>query len=166
MRGRSKPCRGNSRMHVSSEEQSILNCSGILRCLQSHADNEQKGDSLLHISSKRKINKISAFELFCCASGFFPQEGLRQQLEQIEMAEHQSMIQPEPMDLSLSDNSTLKRRQAYKIILVTLTMCIQSRQIGEKCLCLYVYKTFSLFFTVYCYYYYYITKERCRQLCL
>lgn len=101
-------------MHISSGEQYILNYSGILRCLQSHENipsdihNEQKGDSLLHLSKKREINKISVFELFCCASGSLPrQEGLRQQLQQIEMAEHQSMIQPEPMDLSLSDNSTL-----------------------------------------------------------
>ncbi|RMC04810.1 hypothetical protein DUI87_17982 [Hirundo rustica rustica] len=51
-------------------------------------------------------------------TGFSLQEDLRQQLQQIEMAEQQSMIQPEPVDLSLSDNSTLKRRQAYKITLV------------------------------------------------
>lgn len=78
MRGRSESCRGNSQMHVSSGEQYILNYSGILRCLQSHENipsnihNEQKGDSLLHLSKKREINKISVFELFRCASGFPP----------------------------------------------------------------------------------------------
>lgn len=78
MRGRSESCRGNSQMHVSSGEQYILNYSGILRCLQSHENipsdihNEQKGDSVLHLSKKREINKISVFELFRCASGFPP----------------------------------------------------------------------------------------------
>lgn len=56
----------------------MLNYSGILRCLQSHGNitsdihNEQKGDRLLHISREREINRICAFELFCCASGFPP----------------------------------------------------------------------------------------------
>lgn len=82
MRGKSRPCRGNSRMHVSSGEQYVLNSSGILKYLQSHENitsdmhNEQKGDSLLHISKKSEISQVSVFELFCCASGFFPPEKL------------------------------------------------------------------------------------------
>lgn len=86
----------------------------VMEGIASDIHNRQMHDSLLHIAKKREIKNMPGFELFCCILFFLSFQGLKQQLQQIEMAEHQSMIQPEPMDLSLSDTVILKEDRPIK----------------------------------------------------